>query len=215
MKRLAILTLLASPAFAHQTQFNNPAFLRLSKGDPIKAQILSWYCDAKGGSKTDCMSSLAGSGNMAFEAALNCQQRMLNNHIAYSNLPTKNKEIPGARSHKADGVDWHPEYQREGNGRLHRHGWANAQRTTAKNEAIRDVLVTWRTSTDATTGDATLTKTVTDTVSWERGIADFISMVGNGSISTATEYSKKFGVPESIIREAIEKDHIRHQATFQ
>lgn len=127
-KKLAILTLIATPALAHQTTFSQPEYLRMSGGDPVAAQELSMFCSATGKSLIDCKDALAGNGNLKQEAARKCVQKM-RTAAAHYNFPA-NDEAPGARGHQVSGVHWNQDYKTDADGE-HRHAYSQKDRERA------------------------------------------------------------------------------------
>lgn len=205
MKKLAILTLLAAPAFAHQVPYSNPTFLKLTKGDAVKAQGLSWYCESSGRDLTECAASLSGSGNLGQEAALNCQAKFAATALSFK-IPDSRKEAPAARAHQAQGVDWHLDYKRDPeDGEIHRHVYSDYDRKKARDYEIRDRVGAWRKTTDDMSGDLTVTKTVSTSVGVDQGlVTQIMNLLVRYDTATATEMSKKSGIPESVLKEIYE-----------
>lgn len=132
-KKLAILTLIATPALAHQTLFNQPEYLRMSGGDPVAAQELAWFCATAGKKGNDCNDVLAGSGNLKQEAARKCVQQARSTSVTFK-FPN-GFEIPGSLAHQFNGNVWHEDYRKDSDG-LHRHIWTKDNRESARQEAI-------------------------------------------------------------------------------
>ena len=125
MKKLAILTLLATPAFAHQTPFDQPEYLKMSGGDPVAAQELSYFCSAAGKTGADCSDVLSGNGNLKQEAARKCVQQARSTSITFKF--SNGFEIPGSKAHKLGGTHWHENYKEDSDG-LHRHAYTAQDR---------------------------------------------------------------------------------------
>lgn len=116
-KLLSILAILAAPAFAHDQPYSNQTFLKISGGDPIKAQELDFYCLSSGLNAAKCANSLAGNGNFMAEAARKCAQQSARSQ---SPMLTGGKIDPRL-AHKIDGTVSHFDYMSGGEtGRLHR-----------------------------------------------------------------------------------------------
>ncbi|RZA25435.1 MAG: hypothetical protein EOP10_06860 [Proteobacteria bacterium] len=203
MKKFALLSLISMPAFAHQVPFADKNFLKLTNGDPVAAQSLSWFCETNGEDKKDCVQKLEG-GTFKQEAVLACEQKKATAAFAIKSSNGQ-KDIPGSRAHEADGADWHKGYERDGAGRSHRHLHTTLEREKARNQEIRDHIVTWRQTSDGVSGDLTVSKSVSSSVGVDQGvITQVMNLMLRYDTTTATEMSKKTGIPESVLKEAYE-----------
>lgn len=121
MKRLAILTLIASPALAHEVPYNNPTYLKITNGNAKAAQQIESVCGASGLGPQGCSDRFAGKGNFAQEAAQACHERMARTTFKFQ-INGVDLDIPGSRMHKLEGMVWHKEYEKSPEtGRMHRH----------------------------------------------------------------------------------------------
>jgi len=133
MKKLAVLSfLISSSAFAHQTMFDDPFFLKLSKGDPVAAQELSTYCSGTGKDPLDCRESLLEGGSLKQQAARKCITKMHATSFTYR--INNEAEIPGSRGHAILGTTWHSDYRKDADGE-HRHVFTEADKQRARAEA--------------------------------------------------------------------------------
>ena len=68
MKRLALLSMISTPAFGHLVPYDSKAFLELAKGNPEKANYIAHFCSLAADSVDDCMSRLlVANGQIAAE----------------------------------------------------------------------------------------------------------------------------------------------------
>lgn len=58
MKRLAILTLISTPAFGHLVPYDSKAFLDLAKGNPENANYIAHFCSLAANSVEECLERL-------------------------------------------------------------------------------------------------------------------------------------------------------------
>jgi hypothetical protein len=116
-KLLLVLAIIASPAFAHDLPYSDPKFLKVSGGDPVKAQELDFFCSTSGLNAGKCANSLSGSGNLMAEAARKCAQQS----IGFQSPMITGGKIDPRLAHKIDGRVDHFDYRSGGEtGRLHR-----------------------------------------------------------------------------------------------
>ncbi len=127
MKKFALLSLISAPAFAHQTTFDEKAFLQLSGNDPARARAIKVDCQSDSMSFESCAKRFGGAGNLAGEAALKCEMDRLKDLPRYGN----SNEPAGSRSDLVFGNVWHEDVR---NG--HSHAYSESRRRAAANEAF-------------------------------------------------------------------------------
>jgi hypothetical protein len=156
MKKLAVLTLFAMPALAHEVPFDDKRFLNLTKGDTKAAQELSWFCETQSTPLGDCAKNLQGDGNLKQEAARKClNESILTLPRLY--LSVGSTEVPGSRAHKAEGTRWHTNYVKSPeSGRLHRHAYSDEQREEAYQAKLTMLLIAARNRMDTVNGASTI-----------------------------------------------------------
>lgn len=155
MKKLAILTLLATPAAAHTVPFSDPQYLKISGGNPAAAQELKFFCDGSGRNASDCDADLGGIGNLKAEAARKCAEQAL----ARSQPLFEGKGIDPRYSHRVEGV-FHPNYQTGGDtGRSHRHYFTESDGQRAYEAKKRELYAAYGAATKDLRAEVTTTKT--------------------------------------------------------
>lgn len=201
-KLISIAALLSAPALAHQTPFDKPEFLKLTGGDAKAAQELSWYCEGSKLSTGECIKDLQGTGNLKQEAARKC----LNDSIAaLPVIPIKfnNKEVPGSRAHKAEGVQWHGTYVRSPEtGRLHRHQYSEAQKKYAYQAKLTMELVAARQRMDSLLGTQTTSTSVGFETSATTGLSEIITSAIDYLTAWTQEATKGLPLPDGEVEAA-------------
>ncbi|RYZ90907.1 MAG: hypothetical protein EOP04_02390 [Proteobacteria bacterium] len=134
MKKLALLSLISIPAFAHQVPFSDPTFLKLAGGNPEAAFELSYYCGRNGISDADCVKDFSQGGIMKQEATQKCMQSIRATTITYKFKD--GGEIPGARATTVSGSKMsHAELLPDEEGILHLHQMSERDRIAGSNAA--------------------------------------------------------------------------------
>ncbi|RYE57320.1 MAG: hypothetical protein EOP48_06060 [Sphingobacteriales bacterium] len=132
MRKIVLVVLISSPAFAHQIQFNESAYLSINS-DPATADALKIYCQSNGLTTLGCEDKFAGKGNLAAEAVLKCETIEQAKRIQFA-FKTDEKDLM-KKAHQVFGNLWH-ENIIDG----HAHAYSAGARETAANSAFNKRL---------------------------------------------------------------------------
>lgn len=119
MKKLAILTIISSPAFAHLVPLNEPEILNITGGDTHRAAQIESICASHGKSIEDCKEMLGltkQATNFQLKAAQYCSKSLIPEGLP----PPKNDN---GRADLVNG-SYHFDYRKDDKGRLHRHDYS-------------------------------------------------------------------------------------------